>query len=40
MVGPEDWLALGIDPACSEDIIALVAEQAEQASQFASSFGG
>lgn len=39
IVEPEDWLALGIDPGRSEDIVVLVAEQAEQASQFASSFG-
>ncbi|HUW00204.1 MAG TPA: HDOD domain-containing protein [Gallionella sp.] len=38
IVAPEDWLALGIDPEHAEDIIVLVAEQAEQASQFASSF--
>jgi len=39
IVAAEDWLALGIDPERSEDIVALVAEQSEQASQFASSFG-
>jgi putative nucleotidyltransferase with HDIG domain len=37
-ITPEDWLALGIDPGRAEDINAQVAEQAEQASQFASSF--
>ncbi len=37
-ITPEDWLALGIDPERAEEINAQVAEQAEQASQFASSF--
>ncbi len=37
-ITPEDWLALGIDPQRAEEINAQVAEQAEQASQFASSF--
>ncbi len=37
-VTPEDWLALGIDPERAEEINAQVAEQADQASQFASSF--
>ncbi|MEO6976341.1 MAG: HDOD domain-containing protein [Gallionella sp.] len=36
----EDWLALGIDPEQAEEVNARVAEQAEQASQFASSFSG
>jgi putative nucleotidyltransferase with HDIG domain len=36
----EDWLTLGIDPEQTEEISARVAEQAEQASQFASSFSG
>lgn len=35
---PEDWLALGIDPERAEEISTQVTEQAEQASQFASSF--
>lgn len=35
----EEWLSLGIDPAKAEDIAAAVHEQAEQASQLASSFG-
>lgn len=39
-VTPEDWLALGIDPEQAEEVNARVAEQAEQASQFASSFSG
>jgi putative nucleotidyltransferase with HDIG domain len=39
-ITPEDWLALGIDPEQAEEVNARVAEQAEQASQFASSFGG
>lgn len=37
-ITPEDWQALGIDPERAEEISAQVAEQAEQASQFASSF--
>ena len=37
-ITPEDWQALGIDPERAEDISAQVIEQAEQASQFASSF--
>jgi putative nucleotidyltransferase with HDIG domain len=37
-ITPEDWQALGIDPEQAEDISAQVVEQAEQASQFASSF--
>ena len=37
-ITPEDWQALGIDPERAEEIGALVSEQAEQASQFASSF--
>jgi putative nucleotidyltransferase with HDIG domain len=36
----EDWLILSIDPEQAEEISARVAEQAEQASQFASSFSG
>jgi putative nucleotidyltransferase with HDIG domain len=39
-VTSEDWLALGIDPEQAEEVNARVAEQAEQASQFASSFSG
>lgn len=34
----EDWNALGIDPKNADEITEQVAEQAEQASQFASSF--
>ncbi|MBI3478906.1 MAG: HDOD domain-containing protein [Nitrosomonadales bacterium] len=34
----DDWNALGIDPQNAEEITEQVAEQAEQASQFASSF--
>lgn len=37
-ITPEDWQALGIDPERSDEIIVRVAEQAEQASQFASTF--
>lgn len=37
-ITPEDWQALGIDPEQADEITAHVAEQAEQASQFASSF--
>jgi len=38
-ITPEDWQALGIDSEQADDISAQVIEQAEQASQFASSFG-
>lgn len=37
-VAAEEWQALGIDPERAEDIAAQAAEQADQASQFASSF--
>lgn len=37
-VSDEEWTALGIDPEHAEEIAALAAEQAEQATQFASSF--
>ncbi|MBI5007463.1 MAG: HDOD domain-containing protein [Nitrosomonadales bacterium] len=37
-VAPEEWAALGIDPERAEDITAQAVEQAEQATQFASSF--
>lgn len=37
-ITPEDWKALGIEPERAEEISGQVAEQAEQASQFASSF--
>jgi putative nucleotidyltransferase with HDIG domain len=37
-ITPEDWNALGIDPERAGEIGEHVAEQAEQASQFASSF--
>jgi HD-like signal output (HDOD) protein len=37
-IATEDWQALGIDPERAEEINAQVAEQADQASQFASSF--
>lgn len=37
-VSDEEWAALGIDPGQAEEIAAQAAEQAEQASQFASSF--
>jgi putative nucleotidyltransferase with HDIG domain len=37
-LSPEDWQALGLDPERAEEINAQVAEQADQASQFASSF--
>jgi putative nucleotidyltransferase with HDIG domain len=37
-ISAEDWVALGIDPARAVEIAEQVAEQAEQASQFASSF--
>jgi len=37
-ITPEHWEALGIDPERAEEIGEHVAEQAEQASQFASSF--
>lgn len=37
-ISPEDWQALGIDPERSEEINVRVAEQAEQTSQFASTF--
>jgi putative nucleotidyltransferase with HDIG domain len=36
-ISPEDWQALGIDSERAEEISAQVAEQADQASQFASS---
>lgn len=38
IINPEDWEALGIDPAMAAEISDQAAEQAEQASQFASSF--
>lgn len=38
IITPEDWLALNIDPERAGEISEQVAEQAEQASQFASSF--
>jgi putative nucleotidyltransferase with HDIG domain len=37
-ITPEDWQALGIDPERADEVNEQVAEQAEQASQFASSF--
>ncbi|MDD2700207.1 MAG: HDOD domain-containing protein [Sideroxydans sp.] len=37
-VSDEEWAALGIDPDQAEEIAAQAAEQAEQASQFASAF--
>jgi HD-like signal output (HDOD) protein len=37
-VSDEEWAALGIDPSRAEEIAALAAEQAEQATQFASTF--
>ncbi|MFH2134398.1 MAG: HDOD domain-containing protein [Pseudomonadota bacterium] len=37
-VTDEEWEALGIDPAQADEIAAQAAEQAEQASQFVSSF--
>lgn len=37
-ITPEDWQALGIDPERADEINERVAEQAEQAGQFASSF--
>jgi HD-like signal output (HDOD) protein len=37
-VSDEEWAALGIDPARAEEIAAQAAEQAEQATQFASTF--
>jgi HD-like signal output (HDOD) protein len=37
-VSDEEWAALGIDPAQAEEIAAQAAEQAEQATQFASTF--
>lgn len=37
-VSEEEWAALGIDPEQADEIAAQAAEQAEQASQFASSF--
>lgn len=38
-VAPEEWAALGIDPARADEIAAQAAEQADQAIQFAGSFG-
>jgi HD-like signal output (HDOD) protein len=37
-VSPEEWVALGIDPARAEEIAEQAVEQANQAAQFASSF--
>lgn len=37
-VAPEEWAALGIDPARADEIAAQAAEQADQAIQFAGSF--
>ncbi|HAF44232.1 MAG: histidine kinase [Sideroxydans sp. GWF2_59_14] len=37
-IGAEEWEALGIDPEKAEEIAAQAAEQAEQATQFASTF--
>jgi putative nucleotidyltransferase with HDIG domain len=37
-ITPEDWLALGINPDSAQEISERIAEQAEQASQFISSF--
>ncbi len=37
-VSDADWEALGIDPALAEDIVTLIAEQGDQAAQFAASF--
>jgi putative nucleotidyltransferase with HDIG domain len=37
-VAPEEWTALGIDPERAEEIASQIAEQANQASQFAGSF--
>jgi len=37
-VSPDEWTALGIDPGRGEEIAAQATEQAEQATQFASSF--
>lgn len=37
-IAPEEWVALGIDPDRAEEITEQAAEQAEQATQFASTF--
>ncbi|MBI4809481.1 MAG: HDOD domain-containing protein [Nitrosomonadales bacterium] len=37
-IAPEEWTALGIEPESAEEIAAHAAEQAEQATQFASTF--